>query len=176
MMRKVEIEDPGDTRFLEGELVNKIDFQEENDWIYGKKVIVFPGDETNYKPGQIIPARKLRDENSVLKRKDKKLIEARDARPATARQVLQGITRASLQTKSWISAASFQETTKVLTDAAVYAKSDDLLGLKENVIVGHLIPAGTGLREYDKIIVSTREEYENLLASKEKEDIRTDKE
>jgi len=172
MMRKVEIEDPGDTRFLEGELVNKIDFQEENDWIYGKKVVVHPGDETNYKPGQIIPARKLRDENSVLKRKDKKLIEARDAHPATARQILQGITRASLQTKSWISAASFQETTKVLTDAAVYAKSDDLAGLKENVIVGHLIPAGSGLREYDKIIVSTKEEYENLLASKEKEEVR----
>ncbi len=170
MMRKVEIEDPGDTRFLEGELVNKIDFQEENDWIYGKKVIVNPGDESNYKPGQIIPARKLRDENSILKRKDKKLIEARDAHPATARQILQGITRASLQTKSWISAASFQETTKVLTDAAVFSKSDDLAGLKENVIVGHLIPAGSGLREYDKIIVSTREEYENLLASKEKEE------
>jgi len=170
MMRKVEIEDPGDTRFLEGELVNKIDFQEENDWIYGKKVIVNPGDESNYKPGQIIPARKLRDENSMLKRKDKKLIEARDAHPATARQILQGITRASLQTKSWISAASFQETTKVLTDAAVFSKSDDLAGLKENVIVGHLIPAGSGLREYDKIIVSTREEYENLLASKEKEE------
>ncbi len=175
MMRKVEIEDPGDTRFLEGELVNKIDFQEENDWIYGKKVVVNPGDETNYKPGQIIPARKLRDENSILKRKDKKVIEARDAHPATARQILQGITRASLQTKSWISAASFQETTKVLTDAAVFAKSDDLAGLKENVIVGHLIPAGTGLREYDKIIVSTKEEYENLLASKEKEEIKEEK-
>jgi len=176
MMRKVEIEDPGDTRFLEGELVNKIDFQEENDWIYGKKVVVNPGDEIAYKPGQIIPARKLRDENSILKRKDKKVIEAREAHPATARQILQGITRASLQTKSWISAASFQETTKVLTDAAVYAKSDDLAGLKENVIVGHLIPAGTGLREYDKMIVSTKEEYETLMASKEKEDIKPDKE
>jgi DNA-directed RNA polymerase subunit beta' len=176
MMRKVEIEDPGDTRFLEGELVNKIDFQEENDWIYGKKVVVNPGDEIAYKPGQIIPARKLRDENSILKRKDKKVIEAREAHPATARQILQGITRASLQTKSWISAASFQETTKVLTDAAVYAKSDDLAGLKENVIVGHLIPAGTGLREYDKMIVSTRDEYEILMASKEKEDIKSEKE
>jgi len=176
MMRKVEIEDPGDTRFLEGEVVNKIDFQEENDWIYGKKVVVNPGEETAYKPGQIIPARKLRDENSILKRKDKKVIEARDARPATARQILQGITRASLQTKSWISAASFQETTKVLTDAAVYAKSDDLAGLKENVIVGHLIPAGTGLREYDKMIVSTREEYETLMASKEKEDNKSENE
>lgn len=167
MMRKVEVEDPGDTRFLEGEIVNKIDFQEENDWIFGKKVIVDPGDDANQRPGQIIAARKLRDENSLLKRKDKKLIEARDARPATGRQILQGITRASLQTKSWISAASFQETTKVLTDAAVYAKADDLAGLKENVIVGHLIPAGTGLREYDKIIVGTMEEYELLMASKE---------
>ncbi len=171
MMRKVEVEDPGDTRFLEGEMVNKIDFQEENDWIYGKKVIIDPGDALNQKPGQIIAARKLRDENSLLKRKDKKLIEARDAHPATGRQVLQGITRASLQTKSWISAASFQETTKVLTDAAVFAKSDELAGLKENVIVGHLIPAGTGLREYDKIIVGTREEYELLMASKEKDNI-----
>lgn len=169
MMRKVEVEDPGDTRFLEGEMVNKIDFQEENDWIYGKKVIIDPGDTIDHKPGQIIAARKLRDENSALKRKDKKLIEARDAHPATGRQVLQGITRASLQTKSWISAASFQETTKVLTDAAVFAKTDDLAGLKENVIVGHLIPAGTGLREYDNIMVATREEYELLLASKEKE-------
>lgn len=171
MMRKVEVEDPGDTRFLEGEIVNKVDFQEENDWIYGKKVIIDPSDEGDHKSGQIIAARKLRDENSVLKRKDKKLIDARDARPATARQILQGITRASLQTKSWISAASFQETTKVLTDAAVNAKQDDLAGLKENVIVGHLIPAGTGLREYDKIMVSTREEYEQLMASKEKEDV-----
>ncbi len=171
MLRKVEVEDPGDTRFLEGEMVNKIDFQEENDWIYGKKIIIDPGDATNHKPGQIIAARKLRDENSVLKRKDKRLIEARDAHPATGRQILQGITRASLQTKSWISAASFQETTKVLTDAAVFAKSDDLLGLKENVIVGHLIPAGTGLREYDKIMVSTREAYEKLQASKGKEEL-----
>ncbi|MFA5196728.1 MAG: DNA-directed RNA polymerase subunit beta', partial [Bacteroidales bacterium] len=175
MMRKVEIEDPGDTRFLEGELVNKIDFQEENDWIYGKKIILEADEAGVYKPGQIIAARKLRDENSILKRKDMKLIVAKDARPATARQILQGITRASLQTKSWISAASFQETTKVLTDASVYGKSDDLNGLKENVIVGHLIPAGTGLREYDKIVVSTKEEYEQLMASKEKEDIITAK-
>ncbi|MEI6124597.1 MAG: DNA-directed RNA polymerase subunit beta' [Bacteroidota bacterium] len=174
MLRKVEVEDPGDTRFLEGEMVNKLDFQEENDWIYGKKIIIEPGDASNHKPGQIIAARKLRDENSVLKRKDKKLIEARDAHPATGRQVLQGITRASLQTKSWISAASFQETTKVLTDAAVFAKSDYLLGLKENVIVGHLIPAGTGLREYDKIVVSTREAYEKLQASKGKEELVTE--
>jgi len=135
MMRKVEVEDPGDSRFLEGELVNKIDFQEENDWIYGKKVVEDPGDSPNMKAGQIISARKLRDDNSMLKRKDKNLVEARDAKPATAFQILQGITRASLQTKSWISAASFQETTKVLTQAAINARQDELMGLKENVIV-----------------------------------------
>ncbi|HHN47409.1 MAG TPA: DNA-directed RNA polymerase subunit beta' [Bacteroidales bacterium] len=167
MMRKVEVEDPGDTKFLEGELINKINFHEENDWIFGKKVIVDAGDSVNFKAGQILSARKLRDENSMLKRRDKKLVEARDAQPATGRQILQGITRASLQTKSWISAASFQETTKVLTSAAVNAKRDELIGLKENVIVGHLIPAGTGLREYDQIIVGSKEEYEQLLASKE---------
>jgi DNA-directed RNA polymerase subunit beta' len=167
MMRKVEVEDTGDAKFLEGELVNKIDFQEENDWIYGKKVVVDPGDSPNFKAGQIISARKLRDEISMLKRKDLKLVEARDAQPVTARQVLQGITRASLQTKSWISAASFQETTKVLTQAAINAKMDELMGLKENVIVGHLIPAGTGLREYENLIVGSKEEYETLMASKE---------
>ncbi|HQQ03124.1 MAG TPA: DNA-directed RNA polymerase subunit beta', partial [Bacteroidales bacterium] len=167
MMRKVEIEDPGDSKFLEGELVNKPDFQEENDWLFGKKVVIDPGDSPNLSAGQIISARKLRDENSMLKRKDKKLVEARDARPATGRQILQGITRASLQTKSWISAASFQETTKVLTQAAINAKIDTLQGLKENVIVGHLIPAGTGLREYENIIVSSIEEYEALKASKD---------
>jgi DNA-directed RNA polymerase subunit beta' len=169
MMRKVEVEDPGDSKFLEGELVNKIDFQDENDWIFGKKVVTDPGDSPTLKSGQIISARKLRDDNSMLKRKDKKLIEARDAQPATARQVLQGITRASLQTKSWISAASFQETTKVLTQAAINARQDELLGLKENVIVGHLIPAGTGLRDYDNLIVGSKEEYETLLASKAEE-------
>jgi DNA-directed RNA polymerase subunit beta' len=174
MMRKVEVEDQGDTRFLEGEVVNKLDFQEENDWIYGKKVVVEPGDATHYRPGQIIAARKLRDENSVLKRRDKTPIESRDAKPATGRQILQGITRASLQTRSWLSAASFQETTKVLTDASVAAKSDSLLGLKENVLVGHLIPAGTGLRDYDKIIVGSKEEFEKLVASKEREDIHID--
>ncbi len=166
MMRKVDVADPGDTKFLEGELVNKIDFHDENDWIFGKKVVINPGDSSSLKPGQIVTARKLRDENSLLKRRDKKLIEARDAQPATAKQVLQGITRASLQTKSFISAASFQETTKVLTVAAINAKNDDLLGLKENVIVGHLIPAGTGLREYDDLIVGSRDEYEKLMASK----------
>ncbi len=169
MMRKVEVADPGDTKFLEGELANKIDFHDENDSIYGKKVVIDPGDSIIIKPGQIVTARKLRDENSMLKRRDKKLIEARDAQPATAKQLLQGITRASLQTKSFISAASFQETTKVLTVAAINAKSDELLGLKENVIVGHLIPAGTGLREYQDLIVGSREEFERLEASKVEE-------
>ncbi len=168
MMRKVTIEDPGDTRFLENEIVNKIEFMEENDNLFGKKVVEDPGD-SSLKPGQIINARKLRDENSLLKRKDKKLVGARDANGATARQQLQGITKASLQTKSFISAASFQETTKVLTDAAINAKTDTLKGLKENVIVGHLIPAGTGLREYDNIIVGSMEEYELLMASKQKD-------
>jgi len=130
-------------------------------------VVIDPGDSTAFKPGQIVSARKLRDENSMLKRKDKRLVEARDAHPATALQVIQGITRASLQTNSWISAASFQETTKVLTQAAIQAKTDELRGLKENVIVGHKIPAGTGLRKYDDIIVGSREEYEEIMASKE---------
>ncbi|MCK4677980.1 MAG: DNA-directed RNA polymerase subunit beta' [Bacteroidales bacterium] len=169
MMRKVEVADPGDTKFLEGELVNKIDFNGENDWIFGKRVIVDHADSVNFIAGQIVSARKLRDENSMLKRKDKKLIEARDAQPATAKQVLQGITKASLQTKSFISAASFQETTKVLTEAAIRGKSDSLLGLKENVIVGHLIPAGTGLPEYESQIVGSREEYESLMAAKEED-------
>jgi DNA-directed RNA polymerase subunit beta' len=170
MMRKVTIEDPGDTRFLENEIANKIEFMEENDSLYGKKVVEDPGDSV-LKPGQIINARKLRDENSLLKRKDKRLVVARDANGATARQQLQGITKASLQTKSFISAASFQETTKVLTDAAVNAKTDMLKGLKENVIVGHLIPAGTGLREYDNIIVGSMEEYKLLMESKQKAEL-----
>ena len=166
MMRKVEVADPGDTKFLESELVNKIEFQDENDWIFGKKVIIDPGDSAIFKSGQIESARKLRDENSQLRRKDKKLVDARDAQPATARQVLQGITKASLQTKSFISAASFQETTKVLTNASIMAKSDRLAGLKENVIVGHKIPAGTGLREYEDLIVGSKEEYESLMHSR----------
>ncbi|MCF8302980.1 MAG: DNA-directed RNA polymerase subunit beta' [Bacteroidales bacterium] len=170
MMRKIEVEDPGDTKFLEGELVNKVDFQEENDWIFGKKVIEEHGSSENFKAGQIVTARKLRDENSVLRRKDKRLVEAREAQPATGKQVLQGITKASLQTKSFISAASFQETTKVLTSAAIQAKRDEMLGLKENVIVGHKIPAGTGLREYDNIIVGAKEDYENLMAPEEGEE------
>ena len=162
MMRKVEIMEPGDTRFLEGELVSKLTFQEENDNIYGKMVVTDPGDSEDLSAGQIISAMKLRDENSLLKRKDLKLVETRPAEPATASQVLQGITRAALQTDSFMSAASFQETTKVLTNAAISAKTDYLLGMKENVIVGHKIPAGTGLREYDDLIVASREEYEEL--------------
>jgi DNA-directed RNA polymerase subunit beta' len=167
MMRKVEIVEPGDTNFLEQQVVSKLEFMQENDRIYGNKVVLDPGGSTEVKRGQIITARKLREINSVLKRKDLPLVQARDAQTATARPILQGITKASLQTSSWISAASFQETTKVLNEAAVSAKEDHLLGLKENVIVGHLIPAGTGLRKYEKLIVSSKEEYERLLASKQ---------
>ena len=163
MMRKVEIEDPGDTRFLENEVVNKVEFMEENDWIFDKKVIEEAGDSEIFKSGQIVSARKLRDENSSLRRKDMRLVEAREAKAATARQILQGITKASLQTSSFISAASFQETTKVLTEAAVNAKRDHLLGLKENVIVGHKIPAGTGLREYEHLIVGSKDDYEAIM-------------
>ncbi|PKP08742.1 MAG: DNA-directed RNA polymerase subunit beta' [Bacteroidetes bacterium HGW-Bacteroidetes-4] len=165
MMRKVEIVDPGDTIFLEKQIVDKNEFMEENDWIWDKKVVTDAGD-SNLRPGQIITARKLRDENSILKRKDLKVIEARDAVPATSSQVLQGITRASLQTRSFISAASFQETTKVLNEAAINGKVDGLEGLKENVIVGHLIPAGTGSRRFDNMVVGSKEDYDNLLASK----------
>jgi DNA-directed RNA polymerase subunit beta' len=163
MMRKVEIVDPGDTKFLERQVVDKLEFMDENDWIYGKKVIIDGGDSQTLRPGMIISARKLRDDNSVLKRRDMKVVEARDAIPATSSQVLQGITRASLQTKSFFSAASFQETTKVLNEAAILGKIDRLEGLKENVIVGHLIPAGTGQRQYNGIIVGSLEEYENLV-------------
>ena len=163
MMRKVSILDPGDTRFLEQQIVDKLDFMEENDRIWGKKVIVDAGDSTTVFPGQIITQRKLRDENSALKRKDLKEIVVRDAVPATSEQILQGITRAALQTKSFISAASFQETTKVLNEAAINGKTDTLEGMKENVICGHLIPAGTGLREYDKLIVASREDYAGML-------------
>lgn len=169
MMRKVIIEDPGDTKFLEKQVIDKWEFMNENDWIYDKNVIIDPGDSQIFKAGQIVTARKLRDENSILKRKDLKLIEARDAVPATSSQVLQGITKAALQTKSFMSAASFQETTKVLNEAAIHGKIDKLEGLKENVIVGHKIPAGTGLRDYDKIIVGSKEEYDNLMAAKERE-------
>jgi DNA-directed RNA polymerase subunit beta' len=167
MMRKVEIEDPGDTRFLEKQVVDKNEFFSENDWIYNKKVVIEPGDAEGIKAGQIISARKLRDENSQLRRKDKKLIESRDAIPATSSQVLQGITRAALQTRSWLSAASFQETTKVLNEAAINGKTDYLDGLKENVICGHLIPAGTGLKEYKNLVVGSRSEYDQLVDNKD---------
>ena len=162
MMRKVKIQDTGDTLFLEGNLVHAIDFIEENDRIFGMKVVENAGESTNLKEGQIISTRELRDENSLLRREDKALVEARDASPATAAPVLQGITRASLQTKSFISAASFQETTKVLNEASVNAKEDTLEGLKENVIVGHLIPAGTGLKKYRETVVGSKEEYEKM--------------
>ena len=166
MMRKVEINDPGDTTFLEQQIVDKLDFAEENDRIWGKKVVVDAGDSENLQKGQIVTARKLRDENSSLKRRDLRLVQVRDAVAATSTQILQGITRAALQTKSFMSAASFQETTKVLNEAAIRGKSDNLEGMKENVIAGHLIPAGTGLREFDKIIVGSKEEYERMQANK----------
>ncbi|HYG16668.1 MAG TPA: DNA-directed RNA polymerase subunit beta', partial [Bacteroidia bacterium] len=167
MMQKVEITDPGDTRFLEGEAVTRLNFNQENDWIYDKKIITNAGASSNLKVGQIVNMRKMRDENSMLKRKDMALVEARDAVPATARPVVMGITKASLGTQSWMSAASFQETTKVLNEASIAGKVDHLAGLKENVIVGHLIPAGTGLREYEKMIVGSQEEYDMLMATKE---------
>ncbi|WP_422859304.1 DNA-directed RNA polymerase subunit beta' [Flagellimonas sp. S174] len=167
MMRKVRIEDSGDTTFLENQLVHKDDFIRENDEIFGKKVIEDAGESENLKAGQIVTARELRDENSILRREDKNLVTARDAVAATATPILQGITRASLQTKSFISAASFQETTKVLNEAAVNGKVDSLEGLKENVIVGHKIPAGTGMRDYDSIIVGSKEEYDEIMARKE---------
>ena len=166
MMRKVRVEDSGDTTFLENQLVHKSDFIAENDALFGQKVVLEVGDSENLKAGQIITARQLRDENSLLKREDKNLVEARDAVNATATPILQGITRASLQTKSFISAASFQETTKVLNEAAVAGKVDTLEGLKENVIVGHKIPAGTGNRAYNDIIVGFTDEYEALKAEK----------
>jgi DNA-directed RNA polymerase subunit beta' len=170
MMQKVMIEDAGDTRFLEKEAVDRFDFSIENDEIYDKMVIEDAGDSNTLKSGQILSVRRLRDENSQLKRKDLKLATAREARPATASPMLQGITRASLGTKSFISAASFQETTKVLNEAAIAGKRDNLLGLKENVIVGHLIPSGTGLRDYERIIVGSQEEYDKLMASKREEE------
>ena len=166
MMRKVQINDPGDTSFLESDIIDKLDFAEENDRIWGKKVVIDAGDSENLQKGQIVTARKLRDENSMLKRRDMKLVQVRDAVPATSTQILQGITRAALQTKSFMSAASFQETTKVLNEAAIRGKEDHLEGMKENVIAGHLIPAGTGLREFDKIIVGSKEEYERMQANK----------
>ncbi|MDX2444367.1 MAG: DNA-directed RNA polymerase subunit beta' [Bacteroidales bacterium] len=172
MMRKVIIDDAGDTKFLEKQVIDKWEFMNENDWIYDKKVVMENGDSTTVKEGQIITARKLRDENSMLKRKDMKLIVSRDVIPATSNQVLQGITKAALQTKSFISAASFQETTKVLNEAAINGKVDLLEGLKENVIVGHLIPAGTGIRDYNDMVVGSKEEFDMLLGdTEEKTDV-----
>lgn len=162
MMRKVLIQDAGDTRFLENQVVDKSEFMEENDAIYGKKVVLEAGDSDRVKPGQIISVRMLRDINSQLKRRDLKVVEARDAVPATSAQVLQGITRAALQTSSFISAASFQETTKVLNEAAIYGKVDPLEGLKENVICGHLIPVGTGMKEFRSLIVGSKADLERM--------------
>jgi DNA-directed RNA polymerase subunit beta' len=161
MMTKVSIVDGGDTQFLENALEHKMDFLEENNRIFGMKVVTEAGDSKELKEGQMITARELRDENSKLKREDEALVQVREALPATATPVLQGITRAALQTKSFMSAASFQETTKVLNEAAVSGKVDYLLGLKENVIVGHRIPAGTGLLNYQKVIVGSKKEFED---------------
>ncbi|MCE5225990.1 MAG: DNA-directed RNA polymerase subunit beta' [Porphyromonadaceae bacterium] len=166
MMRKVEIVDPGDTRFLEQQVVDKLDVMDENDRIWGKKVVMDQGDSQTMVAGQIVTARKLRDENSMLKRRDLKLVEVRDAVPATTNQILQGITRAALQTTSFMSAASFQETTKVLNEAAINGKVDRLEGLKENVICGHLIPAGTGQRDFDKLVVGAKDEFERIFATR----------
>ena len=165
MMRKVQIVDPGDTRFLPEQLVDKWEFNEENDSMFGKKVVQDAGDSTELKPGQIVTTRRLRDENSLLKRQDLKLVQARDAIPATSNQILQGITRAALRTNSFMSAASFQETTKVLSEAAIRGKVDTLEGLKENVICGHLIPAGTGQRDFDRIIVASMDDYNKMAAA-----------
>jgi DNA-directed RNA polymerase subunit beta' len=166
MMRKVEVVDPGDTRFLEQQIVDKLEIMDENDRIWGKKVVIDAGNSQTLQAGQIVTARKLRDENSMLKRRDLKLVEVRDAVPATANQILQGITRAALQTNSFMSAASFQETTKVLNEAAINGKVDRLEGLKENVICGHLIPAGTGQRDFDKLVVGAKEEFERIYANR----------
>jgi len=167
MMRKVNIVDPGDTKFLEDDLTDKFEFIEENDWIFDKKVVTEPGDSAKLRAGQIVSLRELREENSILRRNDKTLVEYRDAKPATSSPTLLGITKASLGVQSWISAASFQETTKVLSSAAIQGKSDEMLGLKENVITGHLIPAGTGLREFENMIVGSKEEYELLQTTRE---------
>ena len=167
MMRKVTIVDPGDTKFLEDDTVDKFEFMEENDWIYDKKVVTESGNSENMHPGQIVTLREIREENSVLRRADKKLIEYRDAAPATSAPLLLGITKASLGTQSWISAASFQETTKVLSQASINGKSDQLLGLKENVITGNLIPAGTGMRDFDDMVVGSKEEFELLMANRD---------
>jgi DNA-directed RNA polymerase subunit beta' len=168
MMQKVEIIDSGDTSFLPGEMVDKLTFREENDLVLDKKVVTEAGDSDKFKPGQIVTGREFRDENSQLKRKDMKLVEVRDAQAAVSRPTLQGITQASLKTESWLSAASFQETTKVLSEAAIRGKADGLNGLKENVIVGHLIPAGTGQRKFNDLIVTHKDEYEALRNAPER--------
>jgi DNA-directed RNA polymerase subunit beta' len=167
MMRKVSIVDPGDTKFLEEDLVDKFEFLEENDWVFDKKVVTEPGESAKLRAGQIVSLREVREENSILRRNDKKLVEFRDASPATSAPTLLGITKASLGVQSWISAASFQETTKVLSSAAIHGKTDEMLGLKENVITGHPIPAGTGLREFENLIVGSKEEYELLQTTRE---------
>lgn len=167
MMKKVSIVDPGDTKFLEDDTVDKFDFIEENDWIYDKKVVTDPGESSKMRAGQIVNLRELREENSILRRSDKKLVEYRDAESATSHPLLLGITKASLGVQSWISAASFQETTKVLSTAAINGKTDDMMGLKENVITGHQIPAGTGLRDFENMIVGSKEEYELLQTTRE---------
>ncbi|MCB0742101.1 MAG: DNA-directed RNA polymerase subunit beta', partial [Chitinophagaceae bacterium] len=167
MIRKVNIVDTGDTRFLEDDLTDKFDFIAENDYIFDKKIVTDVGDSTTLRAGQIVTLREVREENSILRRNDKKLVEFRDAQPATSAPTLLGITKASLGVQSWISAASFQETTKVLSSAAINGKTDEMLGLKENVITGHPIPAGTGLRDFENIIVGSKEEYELLKTSRE---------
>jgi len=167
MMRKVQINEPGDTRFLEQQIVDKLEFMDENDRIWGKKVVTDAGDSETLFAGQIVTARRLRDENSSLKRRDMRIVQTRDAVPATSTQILQGITRAALATSSFMSAASFQETTKVLNDAAINGKTDTLEGMKENVICGHLMPAGTGQRDFGKIIVGSREDYERMMANRQ---------
>ena len=167
MMKKVEIVDAGDTKFLEEDLEDRFDFVEENDRVFDKKIVTEPGGSSKFRPGQIISVRELREENSFLRRSDLALVEVRDANPATAKPVLLGITKASLGVQSWISAASFQETTKVLSTAAIHGKRDDMVGLKENVITGHLIPAGTGLREFENMIVGNKDEYELLTTARE---------
>jgi DNA-directed RNA polymerase subunit beta' len=167
MMRKVSIVDPGDTKFLEDDSVDKFEFLEENDYIFDKKVVTEAGDSSKMRAGQIVSLREVREENSLLRRNDKQLVEFRDAKPATSAPTLLGITKASLGVQSWISAASFQETTKVLSSAAIHGKADEMLGLKENVITGHPIPAGTGLRDFENMIVGSKEEYELLQTTRE---------
>src|SRR5690606_26988622 len=167
MMRKVNIVDPGDTRFLEDDTVDRFEFVEENDYIFDKKVVTDAGDSNKLRAGQIVTLREVREENSALRRSDRKPVEYRDSQPATSAPTLLGITKASLGVPSWISAASFQETTKVLSSAAIHGKTDDMLGLKENVITGHPIPAGTGLREFENMIVGSKEEYELLQTTRE---------